>query len=925
MTITDEPRARAIQARHHVREGQRALAAESWLEAARCFMAAIELAPRDGLAWYGQGLALEALGQPTASREAMQRAVALDGTLAARGISHGKTPLPSVPTSAGLQVPLPERTHRQPRPTADLGEALARLGTQSDWSFAVVRPGRQVDVVSGEQWVARARPWAAAFREQPHPILPMLGRTDGEVFAAWLGAILAGRAPTLLSYPSTKIQGTYFAEKIARYRALFGGAPVMGQAGDASTVDGIVCRKDLPANFEFDGPTLVGARDTLFVQCSSGTTGLQKAVAVTRAQLERQVAAYADVLHLDANVDRIVSWLPLYHDMGLIATLWLPLLMDVPVVFLDPFEWAAQPRALYEVLAGVRGTLVWQPNFAYALACRTPVDVDLSSVRAFVSCAEPISPQVTDRFLRAFPVRRDQLAHCYALAENVFAATQSPIGEPPRFASFDPVALARGEVRRLAKGGVRLASCGRPIPGVQIRIEADLDRVGEILIRGPFTIDRYLGQEPTRIDGWVATGDLGFVDDGELFVTGRQADLIVHQGRNVQPHDLEEVMDGIEGVQPGRTMAVGVPDSESGTERIWAMFEPARGLGWPEADAIARTIEDAVYGSFLVRPDVMPVPRGWLRKTSSGKIARRDNAQRRATQTARHVHVIGDSHVQVLWRTFKVDFYERLHAHWVGQVWSEGWTSVWPLIERVARRIRPEDELVFSAGEAECRTRFAVAPDPFVAIDQAVDGYRALFERLRSIRPEGRITYMTGIPTRTHEVASPSPEWPIRGALVDRVAHQARFYQTMRAWCNASGFGFVDACSPFQNPDGTVQEARLHDGVHLAASHRRAWVGTLIEALGLVDLTPSPEAPRPVFDGSYDDFYERCIAFVRARARGRTIDEERLVTSGLLDSIGVVEFIGFLEAQFSLGIDLVGVQRSDFDALRGIYDRWVKR
>ena len=924
MTTTTDRSTEALEARRKVRDGQRALAAEQWVEAARCFLAALELSPRDGLAWYGQALALEALGQPAGAKQAMQRAVALDATLAARGVSSSATPLPSLPTSSGIQVPVPERTPRAARPDADVRGAIERLAGQNDWAFAIVRPRQPVQLVSGGEWVELARPFAERFREQPMPVVPILGRTEPDTLAAWLGALMAGRSPTLLSYPSTKIQGAYFAEKIARYRQLFGGAVVVGHPADRVDVPDLLTAADLGSTGEdHDRMDVVEGDQQLFVQCSSGTTGLQKAVGVTRDQLEHQVRAYAEVLRLDANTDRIVSWLPLYHDMGLVATLWLPLLMDVPVVFLDPFEWAARPAALYEVVASVGGTLVWQPNFAYSLACRTPADVDLTSVRAFVSCAEPIAAEVERRFLETFPVRRDQLAHCYALAENVFAATQSPIGEPPRFAEFDAEGLARGEVRRMRQGGTRLASCGRPISGVDIRIDAEPGHIGEILLRGPCTVDGYLGRPPERSDGWMPTGDLGFLEDGELFVTGRLADQIVSQGRNLQPHDLEQVMNDWPGVHPGRTMAAGVADRVAGTEQVWALFEPAEGVGYPEADALSRNLADALQARFLVRADVSAVPRGWLRKTSSGKIARRANVERRTAQTARHVHVVGDSHVQVLWRTFREDHYRAVHAHWVGHLWADAWSRVWPLIERVARHIRPEDVFVVSAGEAECRRIFGEAADPAARIAASVDGYAALFDAIRNVRPEGPLVYATGIPTRSHEVPDALAEWSIVGELPERLANQAAFYGQMREWCAEHDVIFADLCTPFARQDGTVRDELLHDGVHLDPTHRRAWVGALTEAIGLVDLTPAPGAPQPPFQGAWADFRHRCRAFLVQRVGERAFDEDRLVTDGWLDSVGVVEFVGFLAGELELPIDLLTVRRTDFDSLRELYDRWV--
>jgi len=239
MTTIDH-RTSAVEARRRVQDGQRALAAERWAEAARCFMSALELAPRDGLAWYGQSLALSALGETHGASEAMQRAIALDATLAARGVSLAETPLPSLPTSGGIQVPVPERRPRAPRPESSVAVAIERLVTQSDWAFAIVRPGQPVRLVSGEDWVAMAWPYARFFAQQPTKVAPILGRTEPETFAAWLGALMAGRSPTLLSYPSARTQGAYFAEEIARYRELFGGAAVVGQEQDHAEVPGLL-------------------------------------------------------------------------------------------------------------------------------------------------------------------------------------------------------------------------------------------------------------------------------------------------------------------------------------------------------------------------------------------------------------------------------------------------------------------------------------------------------------------------------------------------------------------------------------------------------------------------------------------------------------------------------------------------------------
>ena len=897
----------ATAARREVHLGQLALDQADWLGAAQRFLAALELNPRDAMAWYGQGLVMRQLGQDAPAREAFDRAAALDPTL----IPARRSPDRTVPTRAAPVLPwvLPPRPPRTSR-IGTLAGMWDRLATQTDPALAFAHPTDELQTVSGVALAHRARSWAARLALDPDPVVPIFGRTHPETIAAYLGATLVGKTPVFVAFPSNKLHRDHWAELLAAHLQHFGTDRFVALDVDRD----LVLRPLGPADVGDETLGPVPQRDPddpLFLQCSSGTTGRQKVVQITTRQLEHQLSAYAEALAVDPGTDRVASWLPLYHDMGLIATLWLPLICDLPVVFLDPFEWAAAPGSLYQTIAASRATLVWQPNFALGLACRAPLLADLSSVRSFVSCAEPISATTTARFCQTLGVRPEQVSHCYALAENVFCATQTPLGRGPDFVAFDAAALDTGAV--VAGGDRLLASVGKPIRGVEVKIDADgPDRVGEIWLSGPCTITAYRGGSPPRRDGWFPTGDLGFVHQGELFVTGRSKDLIVHQGRNLHPHDLEDVLFEDEGVHPGRGVVLGDYDEEAGTELVRVLFEPS---GDPAgvADRVTRTLE----GRFAVRPRVHPVPRGWLRKTSSGKIARGANRDRFWAQRRRSVHILGDSHVRIWWRSPQEDHHARVHGHWLGVLWADSWPARVGPIEDLCRRIGPDDVLVIAAGEPECRTIFGGADRPSDRIDASVAGYRALFEHILRVRPGGPLAYMTGIPTRTHEVPQLRDDWRIVGDLSTRLEHQRRFYGRMADLCAELELPFIDACSPLQDPEGRVLEDRLHDGVHLHPKHRPELLWWMTRALGVIDDAAAPPAPARPWDGTRAHFDALCGAELdRLGCAGR---RTALVAAGHLGSMQLIALIGFLERSFGADLVLHRLVRSDFDDLDAIW------
>ncbi|RPI96926.1 MAG: fatty acyl-AMP ligase [Chloroflexi bacterium] len=389
--------------------------------------------------------------------------------------------------------------------------------------------------------------------------------------------------------------------------------------------------------------------DTAFLQHSSGSTGLQKGVMLAHGAVLNQVAAYSESIRLSPD-DVIVSWLPLYHDMGLIAGFIMPVIQGVHLVLMSPFHWVREPFMLLQAIHQHRGTLCWLPNFAYNfLATRirpSALDgLDLSSLRAVINCSEPVRHDSHLTFAAKFTpygLNPDTLHTCYAMAENTFAVTQSAIDHPPVVDMIDRRLIMEQRIAQpagnLDASTVAMVSCGQPIPNTEIRIvdaeRRDLPerRVGEIALRSNCMLSGYYHRadatDQAMQDGWHFTGDLGYIADGELYITGRAKDLIIVGGKNIYPQDIENILNDVPGVHPGRTVAFGVLNEQLGTEDIAVICEVETEDEDEHAQItreirsrIAQTTDVMAHYVHLVGPM-------WLLKTSSGKIARNANREK---------------------------------------------------------------------------------------------------------------------------------------------------------------------------------------------------------------------------------------------------------------------------------------------------------
>ncbi|MBI4985087.1 MAG: AMP-binding protein [Rhodocyclales bacterium] len=480
-----------------------------------------------------------------------------------------------------------------------------------------------------------------------------------ELIAAHLAAQLSGCAASIFTHPSAKLAHEVYRRNLTNALTLLHPDVVvttpefaddLRQAAGASR---IVVVDGAPAG---GGPTPDAwrhrdAEGTAIIQYSSGSTGLQKGVALSNGVALRQIEQYARFIALDPVADRICSWLPLYHDMGLFTAYLMPLVTGTPVAMIDPFKWIQDPVSLLHLIERERGTLCWQPNFAFnVLATRAgamaPGTLDVSSMRGFTNCSEPVFPQTIEQFVGALApqgLRAEAMWVCYAMAENSFAVTAcGPAAAPYRHFTIDSHSYGRGNVVPAADAAasMNIASCGVPVAECEVavvdpetRTTLPAGRVGEVAVRSPFLFREYLNNaEATAAcrdaEGWYYTGDLGFVADGHLFISGRKKDLIIVAGRNFYPQDLEKIATSCAGVIPGRVVALGDRDEQMGTERVIVVVE-SHAADAATRKAIAAAIRQRIFED-LDCPvgDVAVMPSRWLHKTSSGKIARRQNLAR---------------------------------------------------------------------------------------------------------------------------------------------------------------------------------------------------------------------------------------------------------------------------------------------------------
>ena len=494
--------------------------------------------------------------------------------------------------------------------------AVAAGATFRPTDFTFVGPGgsRHMPAADLQDRAERA---AALFR---HTLtgrrIGLVFRSEPSLVVAWLGLVSAGFEPLILQYPTEKQNRAVWTGSIANsiqvaaLDRILCAPDVVGLLADLADAHPVPFTLDDLAAHAPDAP--FAFRADAIIQLSSGTTGHRKAIAFTRDQVAHHLNDYNAVMGLGSG-DVCVSWLPLYHDMGFIACFLMPMLLGLPVVMIDPIDWVRQPGLLFEAIAAHRGTYCYMPNFGYEIMAKqrtgapgAGLGTGLATIRRWVSCSEPVYADTARRFLAAHAIPAERFAACYAMAENVFAVTQS-----------DGLVVVEAD-------GVEQVSCGTPIPGVELAI-----RDGQIHVRSATAVQAYLGGAQVADErGFYPTGDLGHVaaegpGAGGLVVTGRSGDVLNIAGKKYMLNDLDYAVNQAFPAAKGRAAALASHNPRLGTEQLLVLAESQDFYLRDDAAAVAAAVAERTGVEAV---DVHYVPPGFITKTSSGKINRKKTA-----------------------------------------------------------------------------------------------------------------------------------------------------------------------------------------------------------------------------------------------------------------------------------------------------------
>lgn len=489
----------------------------------------------------------------------------------------------------------------------------------------------------------------------PGEAVALMLPTSRDYFFAFYGVVLAGAIPVPIYPPVRRAQ---LEDHLRRQSSILMNcrAAMMITVAEAKTVAHLLTSQvdslrrvatvdELIALDVACEPTVRRGDDIGFIQYTSGSTGDPKGVVLTHANLLANIRADGRAMQAGSN-DVFVSWLPLYHDMGLIGA-WLgSLYYAARLVIMPPLSFLSRPQRWLWAIHRYGGTLSAAPNFAYELCLRRIKDADIDGLdlarwRVAANGAEAISPATMEAFcdrFGAYGFRRAAMLPVYGLAECSVGLTFSPIGRGPLVDTIDRDVLARdGRAQpaapsTLERATLDIVSCGLPLPQHEIRV---VDRAGRELperfegraqFRGPSaTSGYYRNPEKTAAlfqSGWLETGDLGYIAAGELFITGRSKDLIIRAGRNIYPSEIEELIGDLDGIRKGRVAVFGSKDPRSGTERLVVLAETRKRE--VQARARLRSAINEIATDVATAPpdDIVLVAPNTVLTTSSGKIRR---------------------------------------------------------------------------------------------------------------------------------------------------------------------------------------------------------------------------------------------------------------------------------------------------------------
>jgi len=577
----------------------------------------------------------------------------LQAVLAARG---------GAPGDLSRQVEMPEgeaaESKAEPAAAGTLAEALQwHVQTHPERTHIFLYEGEDEPKPISYQalWQGARRAAAGLVRHgvKPGDRVALMLPTGQGYFYGFFGTLLAGGVPVPI-YPPTR--PSQLEEHLLRHARILqnAGTRVLITVPEARAVarllktqtqvlEHILTPDDLDGEGAELEPVSRQPGDLAFLQYTSGSTGDPKGVRLTHADLLANIRAMGRAVQVSPS-DVFISWLPLYHDMGLIGA-WLgSLYFGMPLVVMSPLSFLSRPSRWLWAIHRHKGTLSASPNFGYEL-CRSKIPaeqlegLDLSSWRWAFNGAEPVSPETLERFADHFAphgFRGNALAPVYGLAEAAVGLAFPPPGRGPLVDSIrrDPF-TREGRAQQVPPDhpdALHMVACGRALPGYQVRIVDGQDRPlperreGTLQFQGPSATAGYFeNPEATRSlyhGEWLDTGDLAYLADGEIYVTGRIKELIIRGGRNIFPYEVEQAVGELPGIRKGCVAVFAATDERAGTERVVVVAE-TRERDEAEQERLRALVHEHSTDLLGGPPDeVVIAPPHTVLKTSSGKIRR---------------------------------------------------------------------------------------------------------------------------------------------------------------------------------------------------------------------------------------------------------------------------------------------------------------
>ncbi len=487
---------------------------------------------------------------------------------------------------------------------------------------------------------------------QPGDTIAIMLPTSHAFFYSYCAILLAGAIPVPIYPPFRPDQIEEYAKREAkilqsaevRMLITFSRAEILSHMLRTfiPSLKHVVTIKNLKTRGDKFSPVSVEQTDPALIQYTSGSTGDPKGVLLTHENMLNNMRAIGKALPIKPT-DVVVSWLPLYHDMGLMS--WLAsLYFGIPLTLLSPMTFLARPEKWLWAIHYHRATLSGAPNFAYELcAKKIPAKeiegLDLSSWRFAFNGAEAINPRTLERFHKKFAhygFKQESFAPVYGLAESTVALTFPPTKRAPRIDIIqrEPFAEENKAIPASSsdKNTLQFVACGVPLAEHAVRITDDNGNplperhVGNIQFTGPSSMQGYFNNpaatQKAYRDGWWESGDIGYLADQEIFIIGRKKDLIIKAGRNLYPEEVEEVVSELSSIRKGCTVAFGVNDPTSGTEKLIVVAETYE-LSKEHRQRLRQEIIEKMAISLGIPPDVVVlVPPRTIPKTSSGKLQR---------------------------------------------------------------------------------------------------------------------------------------------------------------------------------------------------------------------------------------------------------------------------------------------------------------